>query len=117
MSQPTRKSRQRAARELGEILDAQLFRALCDPARQKIVEILTLEGRLNVQSVAQHLPQDRSVISRHLAVLHDAGVVQRTKEGRHVLFEVDGPTIVERMEKILERFRKIVPLCCPPEST
>ena len=116
MSQPTRKSRERAAHELAEILDAKLFRALCDPVRQEIVGILTLEGRANVQSVAQHLPQDRSVISRHLAVLHDAGIVRRTKEGRHVFFEVDGPTIVKRMEKILERFRKIVPLCCPPDS-
>ena len=52
------------------------------------------------------------MISRHLAVLYEAGVVQRTKEGRHVFFEMDGPAMVQRMEKILERFRNILPLCC-----
>ena len=45
MPKPTRKSLERAARELAEILDATLFKALCDPGRQKIVSILTIEGR------------------------------------------------------------------------
>jgi hypothetical protein len=53
------------------------------------------------------------VVSRHLAILHDAGVVRRHKEGRHVFFEMDGVSMVDRMDKILGRFRKIVPLCCP----
>jgi hypothetical protein len=42
-------------------------------------------------------------------------VVRREKVGRQVFFEVDGTAVVERLEKILERFRRIVPLCCPPE--
>ena len=116
MPKPTRQSREKAARELAEILDAKLFKALCDPVRQKIVYLLTLEGRSDVQSVAQHLPQDSSVISRHLTILHDAEVVRRTKEGRHVFFEVDGPAMTQRMEKILQRFRNIIPLCCPPDA-
>jgi hypothetical protein len=53
------------------------------------------------------------VVSRHLAVLHQAGVVGRQKEGRHVFFEVDGAAMVERMEKILDRFRNVTQLCCP----
>ena len=64
--------------------------------------------------MAKQLPQDSSVISRHFAVLYDADVVRRTKEGRHVFFEIDGPAIENRMEKVLEQFRNIVPLCCPP---
>jgi hypothetical protein len=41
-------------------------------------------------------------------------VVRREKVGRQVFFEVDGPVVVERLEEILERFRRVVPLCCPP---
>jgi DNA-binding transcriptional ArsR family regulator len=56
-------------------------------------------------------------VSRHLAVLHDAGIVRRCKEGRHVFFEVDGPAVIARMEDIVARYRKIVPLCCPGDET
>ncbi len=107
------KRREKAARELAEIFDSKLFKALCEQVRVDIVKFLTAHGRCDVRTVAAHFPQDASVVSRHLAVLHQAGVVRREKEGRHVFFEVDGPAIVERMEKILGRFRNIVPLCCP----
>ena len=112
---PTRQNRTRAARALREILTGQLFASLCEPVRIALVEFLTVHGRSDVATIAGALPQDRSVISRHLASLHDAGVVRRQKVGRQVFFEVDGTAVVERLEQILERFRRIVPLCCPPE--
>ena len=108
----SRKAREKAARELAEILDSNLFRALCEPVRMEILKFLTAEGRCDVRTIAAHFPQDASVVSRHLATLHQAGVVRREKQGRHVFFEVDGPEMVERMEKILARFRNIVQLCC-----
>ena len=112
MAIPSRKIREKAGRELAEIFDSKLFKALCEPVRVEIVKFLTVEGRSDVSTVAEHFPQHASVVSRHLAVLHGAGVVRRQKEGRHVFFEVDGSSMTNRMEKILSRFRKIVPLCC-----
>ena len=112
-SAPARRSRERAARELGAIVDSQLFRALCEPVRIEIVKLLTACGRSDVQTIAAQVPQDKSVISRHLAVLHRAGVVRREKVGRQVFFELDGISIVARMERMLEQFRAIIPLCCP----
>ncbi|MFI5396000.1 MAG: ArsR/SmtB family transcription factor [Candidatus Binatia bacterium] len=113
MLTPSRRAREKAARELTEILDSKLFKALCEPVRVEIVKFLTVEGRSDVGTIAEHFPQHASVVSRHLAVLHDAGVVRRQKEGRHTFFEMDGVSMVGRMDKILARFRKIVPLCCP----
>jgi DNA-binding transcriptional ArsR family regulator len=113
MITPSRSAREKAARELSEILDSKLFKALCEPVRVEIVKLLTVEGRSDVSTIAAQFPQHASVVSRHLAVLHDAGVVRRHKEGRHVFFEMDGVSMVGRMDKILARFRKIVPLCCP----
>jgi predicted transcriptional regulator len=113
---PTRRGRERAARELAAIVDSQLFRALCEPVRIEIVKLLTARGRSDVQTVAAQVPQDRSVVSRHLAILHHAGVVRREKVGRQVFFEVDGINIVLRMERMIERFRSIIPLCCPPTT-
>lgn len=109
----TRRQRQRAADELREIIDSRLFRALCEPTRVDLVAFLTAEGRSDVSAIAANFPQHPTVISRHLAMLHEAGVLRRTKEGRHVYFEMDGAQMVDRIEKILERFRNILPLCCP----
>lgn len=111
----TRCHRERAARELGAIVDSQLFRALCEPVRIEIVKLLTARGRSDVQTLAAQVPQDQSVVSRHLAVLHRAGVVRREKVGRQVFFELDGISIVTRMERMLEQFRSIIPFCCPEQ--
>ena len=108
------RARQRAARDLREILNSRLFRALCEPARVEILEFLTAQGRSDIATIAAHFPQDRSVISRHLGALHAAHIVRREKVGRQVFFEVDGGAAISQMEAILERFRGIVPLCCPP---
>jgi DNA-binding transcriptional ArsR family regulator len=108
-----RRQRERAARELVAIIDSDLFRALCDPVRVEIVRLLTASGRSDVQTIAAQVPQDQSVVSRHLAVLHRAGVVRREKVGRQVFFELDGISIVTRMERMLDQFRAIIPLCCP----
>lgn len=113
---PTRQGREHAARELAAIVDSQLFRALCEPVRIEIVKLLTARGRSDVQTIAAQVPQDRSVVSRHLAVLHRAGVVRREKVGRQVFFELDGLNVVTRLERIIGRFRSIIPLCCPPGS-
>ena len=55
-------------------------------------------GRADVGEIAKELPQERSVISRHLQVLHDAQIVKATKVGRQVFYEVNGGAIVERLE-------------------
>jgi DNA-binding transcriptional ArsR family regulator len=110
------RTRERAARGLAELLEAKFFKALCEPVRVEIVKILSAKGRCDVTTIAEHFPQDSSVVSRHLAILHDAGVVRREKEGRHVFFELDGPSMVERMEKILDRFRQVVAVCWPAKK-
>jgi DNA-binding transcriptional ArsR family regulator len=110
-------SRSRAARELREIFDENLFRALCEPVRVSLLEFLTAHGRSDIATVAEAFPQDRSVVSRHLASLCRAGVVRREKVGRHVYFAVDGPAVVERLEQMLERFRRVVAICCPRKGS
>lgn len=113
MARTTATTRASAARGLSEILDSKLFKALCEPVRVEILKTLTARGRCDVSTIARHFPQDSSVVSRHLAILHDAGIVRREKEGRHVFFELDGPAMVDRMEKIVDQFRTVVALCCP----
>lgn len=112
MTSPGR-ARESAARDCVRILDARLFRALCEPVRLAIVRRLLARGRSDLGALAAELPQDPSVISRHLSTLHAAGVATRVKEGRHVFYEIDGPEMIRRFEEMLAQLRRAVPLCCP----
>jgi DNA-binding transcriptional ArsR family regulator len=109
-------ARERAAAGCAEMLDSDLFKALCEPVRVDLVRLLIARGRSDLASLAAALPQDGSVISRHLAVLHRAGLVQREKVGRHVLFELDGPGLVARLERIVAQLRRALPYCCPGKA-
>jgi len=110
------KTRERVANGCADFLDSDLFKALCEPVRIEIVRLLIARGRSDLSEIAAELPQDSSVISRHLAVLDRAGLVRRIKSGRHVYCELDGPEIVARLEEIVEALKRAVPFCCPGSS-
>ena len=106
-------NRTEAANACMEILDTDFFRALCEPARIQIFRQLVLIGRSDIGTIAQDLPQDRSVIARHLQTMQRAGLLHAQIEGRHTFYEIDGPNITTRMEKIVGLMHALVPLCCP----
>ena len=54
-----------------------LFGALADPHRLAIVEILAAEGEKTVGELATPFAISAPAISRHLAVLESAGVIER----------------------------------------
>ena len=70
-------------------------------------------GGGDVASIAKHLPQDRSVVSRHLQALEDAGIVRSTWEGRHRRYELDGTGFVRGFEALASKVRTLANVCCP----
>jgi DNA-binding transcriptional ArsR family regulator len=102
--------------ELARIFDADFLAALCEPVRIDIVRVIAGKRRADLQTIADQLPQDRSVISRHLTQLHRAGVVRREKVGRQVFFELDGDTLLDRLEGMVDGCRRLVAVCCPPKA-
>jgi DNA-binding transcriptional ArsR family regulator len=99
---------------LGESLDTAFFKAIAEPVRQQIVLILLQQGRSSVQDVAGHLVQDRSVVSRHLSFLEQAGMVRSFKVSRFTEYELDGPAIIQKLERVLVQLRAAAAICCPP---
>jgi len=61
----------------------QLFRALANPARFRIVELLAARNECIAGDLVEALPLAQSSVSEHLKVLKDAGIVQGTIEGPH----------------------------------
>lgn len=93
--------------------DAEFFRALCEPVRLQLLSKLVQLGRADVATIAEGFGQDRSVISRHLQILRDTGVVTASREGRHVFYELDGPALADKLQRMSEEVRALAPICCP----
>jgi ArsR family transcriptional regulator, nickel/cobalt-responsive transcriptional repressor len=106
-------SRSEAADACLAVMDTTFFKALCEPARLEVVRRLIKLGRADVGEIAEGLPQDRSVVSRHLAVLEQAGIAFSDKEGRRVLYELDGPAMLQKLEGMSAIMRSLQPMCCP----
>jgi DNA-binding transcriptional ArsR family regulator len=58
-----------------------VFSALADPTRRAILAML-LEDDMAVTDVAEPFAMSLAAISKHLAVLSDAGLISREKRGR-----------------------------------
>ena len=69
---------------------ADLFQALADPTRVRILALLRMM-ELSVGELAQVLGQSQPRVSRHLKILADAGVVERRKEGSWVFLTLADP--------------------------
>lgn len=96
--------------QLGDALDPQLFKALGDPTRIHIlVQLAQCCGPLTVTQVAACCNVDLSVVSRHLAVLRDAGVLTVQKQGRQMLYTVR----FDELTRTLRQLADAIQACCP----
>ncbi len=58
-----------------------LFKALADPTRIRLATLLALNGETCVCMLAQATGEADFKVSRHLAVLRSAGIVEARREG------------------------------------
>ena len=69
--------------------DGELWVAIADPSRRRVLDLLVQRGEASASSLADQVPFTRQAVSKHLVVLEHAGLIGRRKEGREVLFRVD----------------------------
>ncbi|MEN8133945.1 MAG: metalloregulator ArsR/SmtB family transcription factor [Thermodesulfobacteriota bacterium] len=91
--------------DLVEALDSKMFKALTDPTRTLLLKYLLLNGRSDVSTIAAHMPQDRSVISRHLNMMAEAGLLVAKKETRHRFYKLKGEAFLHEFEAIVKNIR------------
>src|SRR5438876_10201585 len=63
------------------------FRALADPTRRPVLELL-LDGERNVNDLAARFPMTQPAMSHHLRVLRRAGLVVHRRSGRERIYPV-----------------------------
>lgn len=90
---------------IDDALAVELFRALSDPTRTKILCCLTKYGRpCSVSEIAECCHVDLSVVSRHLANLASANILESYKEGRVVYYSVKFKEVIARFKNIVRAF-------------
>lgn len=63
-----------------------LFAALGDPTRRAIFQQLALEGEQTVGRLTDYAGISQPAVSKHLAALRNAGLVEGRKEGRETYY-------------------------------
>ncbi|HMA54973.1 MAG TPA: autorepressor SdpR family transcription factor [Acidobacteriota bacterium] len=77
-----------------------VFKALSDPTRRRILEMLK-SGPKGSGEIAEAFPSSWPTISRHLAVLRDAGLILAAREGQHIRYELDTSVVQDLVQHIL----------------
>ncbi|MBA7542074.1 hypothetical protein ES705_34390 [subsurface metagenome] len=65
-----------------------------------------------VSEIAKNFPIDVSVVSRHLAILRDEGILLAEKQGKKVYYLVR----YEFLSSIFRGFASAIESCCPPKE-
>ena len=94
-----------------------LFKALGDKNRLNIFKYFcscSLEGTKenSVNQVQECCDVDLSVISRHLAALKNAGVLNAKKKGKNVLYSLNAKEIALTLRELADSIEQ----CCPEKG-
>ncbi|MGH7245000.1 MAG: ArsR/SmtB family transcription factor [Phycisphaerales bacterium] len=97
-------------RPIDELLQPELFKALSDPTRLLLIACIAKCARgCSVGEVAECCSVDFSVVSRHLALLARAGVLEATKESRTVFYRVRYPDLCRTFRALANAIEECSP--------
>ena len=81
------------------------FRALADETRRDILALLRNGAKTSGQ-IADHFESSWPTISRHLAVLRDAGLVRAERNGQEIRYELNTSVLDELIQHLLSWTRR-----------
>jgi DNA-binding transcriptional ArsR family regulator len=79
-----------------------VFDALADPNRRYVVQALAQRPTATATELAAELPVTRQAVSKHLAALGHAGLVEREREGRETRYRLTPGPLGEAMDWMAE---------------
>lgn len=86
-------------------LIAARFRALSEPMRLRLLNVL-MQGEHTVGQLVEASGSGQANVSKHLAVLRDAGMVAMRKEGLTTVCYIADPIVNELCEMMCSRLRE-----------
>ncbi len=82
-----------------------VFSAIADPTRRQILDLLSGADRLPLHAMTSHFPMGRTAVSKHLAILKEAGLVGDTRRGRETLYHLN-PARLHEVEEWVSDYQK-----------
>ncbi len=82
-----------------------LFKALSDPSRRKIIQLLK-EGDLTAGEIADHFDMSKPSISHHLNLLKQANLVLSQKQGQNVIYSLNITTLQDALSFFFDLINK-----------
>lgn len=82
-------------------LIARRFRLLGEPFRLRLLQSLE-RGELTVGEVVRRLDGNQSNVSKHLQLLHEAGMVSRRREGNSIYYRIADPMVMQLCDLVCQ---------------
>jgi DNA-binding transcriptional ArsR family regulator len=82
-----------------------VFKAIADPNRRKILSLLKKHKSLTAGEISEHFDFSKASLSEHLKILRNAGLVYATKKGQYIHYRLN-TSIFEDILAWISNFRK-----------
>ena len=77
-------------------MNGNVFKALSDPTRRKILEMLAAEGDMSAGDISSRFAISAPSVSHHLSALKDAKLVLDTRHGQSIIYSLN-TTVFQEM--------------------
>ena len=74
----------------------QTLKALADPTRREILNLLK-SGKCSAGEISDHFEITAAAVSRHLSILKEADLIEDTREGKYIFYELNVSVLEEIM--------------------
>ena len=72
----------------------QTLKALADPTRREILNLLK-NGKRSAGEIAEQFDITAAAVSRHLSVLKEADLIEDTRDGKYIFYELNASVLEE----------------------
>ena len=83
-----------------------LFKALADPSRRTLLDLLHAHDGQTLNELCEHLEMTRQGVTQHLAVLEAANLVATVRRGREKLHFLNPVPLQEIYERWISKFEQ-----------
>jgi len=83
-----------------------VFKALADPNRRRLLDLLQLSNGRTLYELCEHVDMTRQGVSKHLALLEEANLVVTVRRGREKLHYLNPVPIHEIADRWIGKFER-----------
>lgn len=83
-------------------IDDDLWSAVGDPIRRRMLDLLLAEGAGTATTLSEQLPVTRQAVSKHLMVLDRVGLVHSAAAGRERRYQVDDEQLARAVAQLAD---------------